>query len=126
MASISEKHEEGPEPTRQVPVFSPRFDIVETESDLTLYGDLPGVTHDSLDIRYENEQLIIHGKVPPRNEAVRFLREEYGIGDFQRTFSVGESIDPERISAELHNGVLTLKLPKAEAQKPRRIHVKSV
>ena len=78
MATIAEKQEEAAEPTRQVPMYSPRFDIVEGEKELTLYGDMPGVTKESLDVRYENEQLIIHGRVQPRNEAVRFVREEYG------------------------------------------------
>jgi HSP20 family protein len=114
------------EPTRQWPIYQPRFDIVETEDELTLYGDLPGVGNDQLDVRYENEQLIIHGKTQPRTDDVKFLRQEYGVGDFHRTFVIGESIATEKISAEMHNGVLIVHLPKAEAAKPKRIHVKVV
>jgi HSP20 family molecular chaperone IbpA len=126
MTTITERPEKTAEPTRQVPVFSPRFDIVETDAQLTLYGDMPGVAKDCLDVRYENEQLVIHGKVPSRNDGERFIREEYGVGDFHRTFSVGEAIDTARISAELRNGVLTIQLPKTEALQPRRIEVKAV
>jgi HSP20 family molecular chaperone IbpA len=114
------------EPTRQVPTYQPRFDIVETEQELTLYGDLPGVDESHLDIRYENEQLTIHGDVPLRHEGVNFARREYGVGDFYRTFRIGESIDAEKISAELDHGVLVVHLPKSPASKPRRIEVKTV
>ena len=53
------------------------------------------------------------------------LYSEYGIGDFYRTFSVAETIDGSKISAELKNGVLTVHLPKTEEVKPRRIEVTS-
>ena len=120
------------EPMRQGPVFVPPFDIVETENELVLYGDMPGVREDQLDIRFENEHLLVYGKVTPRAAAGNgapsgtVLREEYGVGDYRRTFAVGEQIDPERITAELHNGVLAIHLPKAEAAKPRKIQVKAV
>ncbi|TWU46678.1 Hsp20/alpha crystallin family protein [Rubripirellula reticaptiva] len=114
------------EPTRQAPLFQPRFDITETENELTLFGDLPGVDQGDLDIRYENEQLIVQGRVAARNEGLQVLRQEYGVGDFQRTFTIGEAIDAEAINAEVHNGVLVVHLPKAEAAKPKRIAVKAV
>lgn len=114
------------EPTRQIPLFQPYFDITESENELTLYGDLPGVKQDELDVRYENEQLIIQGRVAGRNDGLQMLRQEYGIGDFQRTFRIGESIDAAAITAEVHNGVLVVHLPKAEACKPKRIAVKAV
>jgi len=120
----SQSNPVAPEPTRQTPNFQPRFDILENESELTLYGDLPGVGQDDLDIRYENEQLTIHGRVKNRNENLEPLRQEYAIGDFHRVFTIGESIDAEKINAELHSGVLIVHLPIAEAAKPRRIAVK--
>ncbi|QEG02641.1 Spore protein SP21 [Stieleria maiorica] len=103
--------------------FSPRFDIWEGDDELVLYGDLPGVDPDSLDIAFENRQLTIHGKVCNRHDDDRMLYSEYGVGDFHRTFTIGEAIDSERINAELHDGVLTLHLPKSEQAKPRRIKV---
>jgi HSP20 family molecular chaperone IbpA len=126
---LSKQEKEGDlatvERTRGGTTYSPRVDIWETDEELVLYADLPGVTHDDLDIHFENRELRIHGKVCPRHSDIKFLYGEYGIGDFYRTFTIGESIDAEKISAELHNGVLTLHLPKTAKVKPRRIEVKS-
>lgn len=124
--SQSQPTESDVERTRDVPVYRPRFDIIETNDELTLYGDLPGVEESQLDVRYENEQLIIHGKLKSRTEGVKFLRQEYGVGDFHRTFLIGESVNAAKIEAEVHNGVLVVHLPKAEAAKPKRIQVRAV
>jgi HSP20 family molecular chaperone IbpA len=105
--------------------YIPRFDIWEGEEELLLYGDLPGVSPENVDIRFENQELMIHGKVCPRHEGIDFLYGEYGIGDFHRSFTIGEAIDSGKISAEMHNGVLTVHLPKTEKAKPRRIEVKA-
>lgn len=112
----------GTESTRQS-TYLPRFDIWEGEDELLLFGDLPGVSVEDLDIRFENRELTIRGKVGPRQQSEPTFRE-YGIGDYHRTFSVGEAIDAEKIHAETHNGVLKLHLPKSEKVKPRRIEVK--
>lgn len=104
--------------------FSPRFDVWEGDDELILYGDLPGVDPESLDVQYENRQLTIHGKVAQRCDGMACLYSEYSVGDFYRTFVIGEAINPEAISAELRDGVLTLHLPKSEAAKPKRIDVK--
>ena len=101
--------------------YSPRFDIWENDDEMILYGDLPGVMPEDLDVRFENPVLTIHGKVNPRHNDIKFLHGEYGIGDFHRTFTIGEAIDTERISAELKNGVVTVHLPKSEKLKPRRV-----
>lgn len=113
------------ERTRECPSYTPRFDILETDDELVLFGDLPGVELAGLDIRFENRELTVYGKVSPRHAERRHLYGEYGIGDFYRTFAIGETVDGGKISAELKNGVLTLHLPKTEAVKPRRIAVKA-
>jgi HSP20 family protein len=105
--------------------FAPRFDIWEGDDELILYGDLPGVEPDSLDIQFENRQLTIHGRVAQRQQGMNYLYSEYATGDFHRSFAIGEAIDSDGISAELHDGVLTLHLPKSESVKPRRIQVKT-
>jgi HSP20 family molecular chaperone IbpA len=105
--------------------YVPRIDIWENDDELVLYGDLPGVEPENLDIRFENGQLTLHGKVSPRHEDVNYVHGEYGIGDFHRSFTIGEAIDAEKISAEIQNGVVTLHLPKSEKVKPRRIEVKA-
>jgi HSP20 family molecular chaperone IbpA len=86
---------------------------------------MPGVAAENLDIQFENRELRIHGKVCPRHQDLAFLYGEYGIGDFYRTFTIGETIDSQKIDAELKDGVLILHLPKTEAVKPRRIAVKT-
>jgi len=130
MATELAKHEQkeevtSAEPTHGQVTFSPRIDIRETEDELILYADLPGVLPDDLDIHFENRELRLHGRVKPRQGDAEFLYREYGIGDYFRTFAIGEAIDGDKISAELRNGVLTLHLPKTEAVKPRRINVNS-
>lgn len=110
-----------PEQTYQAS-YIPRFDIWEGDEELLLFGDLPGVGVDDLDIRFENRELTIRGKVPPRHEG-EFVLNEYGTGDFSRSFTVGETIDTEKISAEMKDGVLTLRLPKSEKVKPRKIEI---
>ena len=113
------------ERTRGGATYTPRIDIWETSDELVLYADMPGVAAEHLDIQFENRELRIHGTVCPRHENIHFLYGEYGIGDFCRTFTIGEAIDSEKIAAELKDGVLTLHLPKTESRKPRRIEVKS-
>lgn len=123
------KHEHGEvasvERTRGGVTYNPRIDIWETDEELVLFADMPGVAAENLDIQFENRELRIHGEVCPRHQEITFLDGEYGIGDFYRTFTIGETIDSEKISADLKDGVLTLHLPKTEAVKPRRIEVKS-
>ena len=114
----------GSERTRQT-TFVPRFDIWEGSDELILFGDLPGVTAETVDIRFENNQLSIHGKVRPRQEGIQLLCNEYAIGDFFRTFTIGEAIETTKISAEVKDGVLTVHLPKSDKVKPRRIDVKA-
>jgi HSP20 family molecular chaperone IbpA len=112
------------ERTRGGLTYSPRIDIWESDDELILFADLPGVAPEDLDIQFENRELRLYGKVAARHENINFVDGEYGIGDFYRTFTIGEAVDAEKISAELNNGVLALHLPKTEAVKPRRIEVK--
>ena len=112
------------ERTRSRPYFQPNVDIIEAADELTVLADMPGASADSVDIQFENGTLTIHASVPDRHANANFLRREYGVGDFYRTFQVSELIDASRINAEYEDGVLTLHLPKAEAAKPRKINVK--
>ena len=113
------------ERSQESTTYGPRFDILETDNELLLYGDLPGVLPEDLDLRFENRELSVHAKVTPRHASGTAICSEYGIGDYHRSFSVADTIDADAISAELTNGVPTLHLPKIEAVKPRRIKVKA-
>jgi HSP20 family protein len=104
-------------------VFEPHVDIAEVADDMLLYVDLPGVKSEDVDVRFENRELQIRGKVPPTTPQRHFLLQEYGVGDYYRAFSVTEDIDSENIRADLTDGVLTVHLPKAAALKQRRIKV---
>jgi HSP20 family protein len=106
--------------------YAPTVDIAETKDELTVYADMPGVSADDLDVRFENGELRIHGRVKPRqDENVSYLLNEYALGDFFRTFQISETIDSEKISAEYRDGVLVLHLPKVERARPRKISVKT-
>jgi HSP20 family protein len=112
-----------PEPMYGGAVFAPQVDILETEDELTLLADMPGVDLDGVDIHFENSELTLYGRAARRDEGVEFIHREYGVGNFHRAFTIGPSIDSSKISAQLSDGVLTVHLPKTEAVKPRRIEV---
>jgi HSP20 family protein len=113
----------GPETTRGGAFFTPRVDIYETDNELTLYADVPGVRSQDVDLRYERGELILHARVQPRHPSTEFALQEYEEGDFYRAFTVHESIDGSRIEAECKNGVLTVHLPKVERVRPKQIKV---
>jgi HSP20 family molecular chaperone IbpA len=107
-------------------VYVPNVDVMETPGELILVADLPGSSSSNIDIRYEDGELTLNGKVGERNPGeARSLLREYGVGHFNRSFRIEEKIDAEKISAEYSRGVLTVHLPKVEAVKPRTIKVKA-
>jgi HSP20 family molecular chaperone IbpA len=116
----------GAERTRNRPAFQPRVDICELQSELVLVADMPGVEPGGIDVHFENGILTIFGKVQNRqSDGTRYIWNEYGLGDYHRTFQVSEVIDSGRITAEYSDGQLALHLPKVEAAQPRKIEVKS-
>jgi HSP20 family protein len=114
----------GPERTHGGVTFTPRVDIYETEKELVLCADMPGVKPEDVELRYERGELLLHGRVRLRERRGSFLANEYEDGDFHRVFSIHESIDASRIEAECKNGVLTVQLPKVPAAQPKQISVK--
>jgi HSP20 family protein len=114
------------ERTRSGRVYMPLTDIVETRDDIRVYCDMPGVDPRSVDITLENNVLTIEGFVEPEARGDRRLvRGEYEVGDFHRTFSLSDIVDRGRIEASIRNGVLTLRLPKAEPAKAKKIEVRA-
>jgi HSP20 family protein len=113
-----------PEATRGGVYFTPRVDIVETDRELTLYAEVPGVRPEDVELRYEKGELMLHARVRPRSAGKQLLLQEYEEGDFYRAFAIHESIDASKIEAESKNGVLIVHLPKAEAARPRQINVR--
>ena len=107
--------------------YVPAVDIVESKDEFLLRAEVPGATADGVNIDYERGRLTIHARVPERQmaENTRYLVREYGVGDYCRSFEIGEGVDADRIRAELADGILTLHLPKADKLRPRRIEVKA-
>jgi len=104
--------------------YVPATDIYETEDALTLVMEMPGVEKDNIDIKLENDVLQIEGQIDLSNYAeLDPLYTEYNIGHYARKFSLSSKFNQEKISAEMGDGVLTLRLPKAEETKPRRIEI---
>jgi len=116
--------QETAERTRTGRCYRPNVDILEQKDELLVLADMPGAKSDSIDVKFEDGMLEIHAAVPPRAcDEQECLLQEYGVGDYYRSFQISESIDAGKISAQYADGVLTLHLPKAEALKPRKIAV---
>ena len=110
--------------TRPGRTFVPKVDILETESGLRLWAELPGVDERSIEVEVVDGVLAIRGRVATGEyESLEPLYTEYGVGDFDARFRLSNAIDGERIQAKLKNGVLELDLPKVAAAKPRRIEI---
>jgi len=89
-------------------------------------ADVPGAAADRIDVKLEEGTLAIHARVEPRQPGeTSYAIQEYGVGDYYRTFRLSEAVDAGKITAEYNDGVLILHLPKTEATKPRKIAVKS-
>jgi HSP20 family protein len=101
-------------PERAVAI-NPRVDVLETENEYLIFADVPGVRPEDVDIRFEKGELTFHGRRPAGHE--------FGATAYHRTFAVDDTVSPDKISAELKGGVLTIHLPKIEAVKPKRITV---
>ena len=124
-AAKTELNAAHPEPTYGSRHFTPRVDILENDKELLLFAEMPGVRPENVDLRYENGELLLHGKVEPKAGARPMLLNEYEEGDYYRVFRIDETIDPSLIEAECKNGVLTVHLPKIAAVRPRQIVVKT-
>jgi len=112
------------EQTKPGVVFTPSVDIFETDRELTLLADLPGVTAENLTIDLRENTLTLTGEVNPFERAgEKDLLIEYEIGKYYRQFSLSNVIDQSKINANLTDGVLRLTLPKVEEAKPRKIEV---
>src|SRR5262249_33145747 len=98
-------------------------DIFETEKELVLIADIPGVRPDDVELRYERGELVLEGRIQKHDHPGHLLLAEYEEGDFFRAFNIHESIDSARIEASCKNGVLTVRLAKAAATQPRQIKV---
>jgi HSP20 family protein len=116
---------DGGERTRTQPVFVPPTDIYETQDNVVLLVDMPGVAPDAVDITLEKRTLAIYGHAKDQqHQNYRQVYAEYGDGDYERVFTLSEDIDRDGIEASQKNGVLRLVLPKVAPAKTRKIQLK--
>jgi HSP20 family protein len=112
------------EQTRPGLVFTPTVDIFETDQQITLLADMPGVATEDISIDLREGVLTISGEVKPWEKAdEKDVLIEFEIGKYYRQFALSETIDQAKIDAQLKDGVLKLALPKLAKAQPRKITV---
>jgi HSP20 family protein len=115
-----------PETTPAQPclIYQPNVDVCDRGSEVMLVTDMPGAKADSIDVSFEDGVLSVHAQVPQRSLPGRQLLQEYGIGDYRRSFRLGDGFDASQISAEYRRGVLVIHVPRLAAVQPRKIEVR--
>lgn len=114
------------ERTRNRPVITPPVDIYETNEQIVLAADMPGVDEKGVDITLEQDVLTIEGRLPEEESgAYEVALSEFNRGDYRRVFTLATDVERDKISAEIKDGVLRLVLPKAEPARAKKIPVKA-
>jgi len=104
--------------------WGPPLEIYETDEELFVVAELPGLEQKEIDISFDNGLLILSGERGAEEEEGRtYHRNERWYGKFERSFQLPTAYDPNRITAKLRDGILTVKIPKSETAKPRQIPV---
>lgn len=111
--------------TTAEPALTPPVNVIEDASGITLCADLPGVPKDRLNLNVEGDTLSIEGEISlPTTEGMEATHVEVSLPRYRRVFTLSRELDPTKVSAEFQNGVLRLRIPKAEHAQPRRIEVR--
>jgi HSP20 family protein len=111
-------------PRQPARTYTPRVDVVGTDDALILYADLPGVKQEDVSLTCKGDELVLHATCAPRHAGKKMVYSEFGVGDFYRAFKIAEQVETGGIEASLKDGVLTVRMPKTEAVRPKRIAVK--
>jgi HSP20 family protein len=103
----------------------PAMDLVETEDDLVLRGDLPGMTEEDVDIEIKDNVLTVSGERQAEHEdkGEGYHRVERAFGRFSRSLSLPQGIDPDKVEAKFEKGVLEVHIPKPAEAKPTRVQI---
>ncbi len=110
--------------SRDEPALLPPTDVIEDAGGITLYADLPGVPKDKLTLQVEADTLTIEGEVAlVLPEGMESSHAEVSLPRYRRVFTLSRELDSGKVSAELNQGVLKLRIPKAEHAQPRRIEI---
>lgn len=113
-----------PQTTRTI---RPDVDILETPDAFLIRADVPGARPEGINLSVERSVLTLRAAVdaPAQQTPVRSLVREFRVGEYARSFRLGEGVDTAAISGELALGVLTITVPKSPEQRPRTIQIKS-
>lgn len=109
---------------REEGALAPPVDVIEDAAGITLYADLPGVPKEKLHLHVDAETLTIEGElglVLP--EGIASTHAEVSLPRYRRSFTLSRELDADKVKAEFANGVLTLRIPKAEHALPRKIEI---
>ncbi len=121
------KSQSGPKPassrSEDRNYLSPEVNIYETKDEFIIEAEMPGVTKEGLEVLLEGNLLTFIGRRSEEGTKAHLLYRESRPADFRRTFELDAGIDTESISAKIDQGILTLRLPKSERVKPRKIEV---
>jgi len=109
------------------PIWAPAVDVAEDANEIILRSELPGVKQDDLDIELTNDTLTIRGekKFDDEEKKGNYIRIERAYGAFQRSFNLGVPVQQDKINASFKDGVLTVRIPKSEDTKPKKVLVKT-
>lgn len=109
---------------RQEPALMPPVDVFEDAAGITLFADLPGVPKDKLNLQLESDSLTIEGEVALTTpDGMESSHAEVRVPRYRRVFTLSRELDSDKAVAEFRNGVLKLRIPKAEHAQPRKIEI---
>ena len=108
-------------------LWAPAVDVEETADELVLRAEVPGLSRDDIEVELEDGVLTIQGekKYEKKEENAQGLLYERRWGTFNRRFTLPRAVAADGITADLHNGILTVRVPKAEEAKGRKIEVRT-
>lgn len=102
----------------------PACDIQETDEEIVVLAAMPGVAKEDIQLEVKDGTLVLSGRRQSGDTRAGWLRRELPEGSFYRAFDLSSDVDAERVSAEQKNGILEVRLPKAERAKPRRVEIR--
>ena len=105
--------------------YQPNVDICDCGAEVLIVADIPGARTDGIEVSFEDGVLSLQAKVPARELPGRAVRQEYGIGDYRRSFRLGDDFDASQITATYRHGVLTIHVPRLAAVLPRKVEVRA-
>ena len=124
MNELQTKQQQSVAKAEDARALTPRVDVLEDDTSVTLLADLPGVPREKLELKVEGETLEIEGQITPATpENLQPLYAELRLARYRRSFTLSRELDAAHIEAKLADGVLTLRIPKQAHAQPRRIAV---